>query len=114
MRFAAARGATIQLQFPGERGWFTLVGAERVSDPRPGCTYRVHPKDAHLQYGPLSTALRDYALGLSNWGDTHIAALYAARGFGIDGLFGEMHHMTRGEEATHLFLVAEFLADEGL
>lgn len=55
--FAAARGARIQA-WAGELGWRVthLFGPWSYDDGN-----RIHPDDAHLQYGPISTALRKNA-----------------------------------------------------
>jgi hypothetical protein len=54
--FAAARGARIQAL---DKNLGAILSShaplELSNDKRP---YRIHPDDAHLQYGPISTALR--------------------------------------------------------
>jgi hypothetical protein len=53
--FAAARGARIQTNDRG--GW--LDAAYIPTADYKGDDFRIHPDDEHLQYGPISTALRD-------------------------------------------------------
>jgi hypothetical protein len=53
--FAAARGARIEYKLWGTDKWAEKE-AWGLSDTT---EYRIHPKDAHLQYGPISTALRN-------------------------------------------------------
>ena len=52
---AAARGARIEAEWKGV--WSGVAGIHLV--PKFNC--RIHPDDAHLQYGPISTALREMA-----------------------------------------------------
>jgi hypothetical protein len=85
--FAAARGARIQI-FVAET--------------------RIHPDDEHLQYGPISTALREIALTGDYKDDTiPYFALAVARQFQV--YFGDEPDYP----LFYLFL-AEFLADEGM
>jgi hypothetical protein len=76
---------------------------------------RIHPDDEHLQYGPISTALREFAASLPIEDKT-------ARGLPIflvprtltwynlarNGFDSKAHRV------TFLLLLAEALADEGL
>jgi hypothetical protein len=107
---AAARGARI--------GWQTLSGQwcaafnllDVQSEVRSGA-YRIHPADAHLAYGPVSTALRKIAEDPkhnSSW--EHFLANSAANEF------TEYFASRRGEPDYQLFylFLAEFLADEGM
>ena len=85
--FAAARGARIQI-FVAET--------------------RIHPDDAHLQYGPISTALLKLAKDDSwNPSEERSLAIAVARQFQV--YFGD-------EPDYPLFYIflAEFLADEGM
>ena len=62
--FAAARGARIERRY---YKFWCLWESSRVvlvTDPDKTDTdydYRIHPDDEHLQYGPISTALREMA-----------------------------------------------------
>jgi hypothetical protein len=108
--FAAARGARI--------GWQTLSGqwcaAFNLLDVQSEggqVAYRIHPDDAHLQYGPVSTALREMAEDPkhnSSW--EQFLANSAANEF------TESFDSRRGECDYPLFylFLAEFLADSGL
>lgn len=79
----------------------------------PNQRFRIHPDDAHLEYGPLSTALRDYAIqGSHAWRQQVWVALLAVKHY-IDEeayIFGCADNEHR---ALWLFY-AELLADEGL
>jgi hypothetical protein len=60
---AAARGARIQSQWrdahtPTYQEWQTNNQFVFIDTMR---HYRIHPDDEHLQYGPISTALREIA-----------------------------------------------------
>jgi len=110
--FAAARGARI--------GWQTLSGqwcaAFNLLDVQSEggqVAYRIHPDDEHLQYGPVSTALREMAahnpcdirpsweLELANSAANEFTLYFDSR---------------QGEPDYPLFylFLAEFLADSGL
>ena len=103
---AAARGARIQLMY--QRVWIPAT-AVRTDDMY---KYRIHPADAHLGYGPISTALREMAINdlwTSNCWKWSIASS-AANEFAVyfDSRTGEPDY-----PLFYLFL-AEFLADEGM
>ena len=88
--FASARGARIQI-FVAET--------------------RIHPDDAHLQYGPISTALREMAAD-DSWNPSfhRVLAIAAANEF------KEYFDSRQGEPDYPLFylFLAEFLADSGM
>ena len=101
--FAAARGARIE--------WQTVYGAWKVADDidvTQSYPQRIHPADEHLQYGPVSTALREMAEYYS-WNPSweHRVAHAAADDFAV-----KFH----GEPDYPLFylILAECLADEGM
>ena len=101
---AAARGARVQT-WAGVLGWRStnLFGPWSYDDGD-----RIHPDDAHLAYGPVSTALREMAEYYS-WNPSweHRVAHAAADDFAV-----KFH----GEPDYPLFylILAEFLADEGM
>jgi len=104
---AAARGARIQTNDRG--GW--LDAAYIPTADYKGDDFRIHPDDEHLQYGPVSTALREMAEDPkhnSSW--EHFLANSAANEF------TEYFDSRRGEPDYPLFylFLAEFLADSGL
>ena len=107
---AAARGARIQLlQKTGEWTDARLVWiGDLASDPN---TDRIHPDDAHLAYGPISTALRKRA----ETGFLMTAGLPYIKG---DFLTHEETLMFLYDETFDvvffLLILAESLADEGL
>lgn len=89
---AAARGARIQMMY--QRGWIPAV-AVRTDDMY---KYRIHPDDENLQYGPISTALRDCD-GDFQW-------------FYIEHEWQQ--NKDRLTRSLFLLLLAEALADEGM
>ena len=100
--FAAARGARIQVMY--QRVWIPAT-AVRTDDMY---KYRIHPADAHLGYGPISTALLKLAEDDSwNPSEERSLALAVARQFQV--YFGD-------EPDFELFylILAEYLADEGM
>lgn len=82
--------------------------------------YRIHPEDQHLQYGPVSTTLRQWAMD----GDTPVSS-------NKDSVYVSMAHLVIDKEIIPyaigidgssfddhldnlLLFLAELLADEGL
>ena len=100
--FAAARGARIKVLY--QRVWIPLTHISLTLNPY---TYRIHPEDAHLGYGPISTALRNDALRLlpndSNW--------FSALSLHSDG---DLHSLSPTDRSMFLLLLAEAVADEGM
>ena len=101
---AAARGARIQDVALGicTDSRFVHLG-EAI-----GHLYRIHPNDAHLQYGPISTALREMAED-DSWNPSEERSLAVA----VARQFQVFFHDEPDFELFYLFL-AEFLADEGM
>ena len=101
--FAAARGARIQVMY--QRVWIpaTAVRADEMYK------YRIHPTDEHLQYGPISTALREMAAD-DSWNPSlyRVLAIAAANAFRV--YFGGV----REDYPLFYLFLAEFLADEGM
>ena len=107
---AAARGARIQSRWVDGTQWQTTGQFVFVDGMR---YYRIHPDDAHLAYGPISTALREVAedaraelqpsweMGLANFSANNFIDYY-------DWQWCEPDY-----PLFYLFL-AEFLADEGM
>lgn len=109
LRFAHARGAQIKKYAVGR--WEKISYPSWFDDGK----YRVAPRHEHLQYGPLSTALRTWAL-YSEESDSH--ALDAALEF-VNSMKNEFHldhdhTQTEVEDDFELLFLAEYLADQGL
>lgn len=104
--FAAARKARIQekRQFGSE--WVNTVCV--VLPDYEVTPHRIHPDDAHLQYGPISTALREVALT----GDCDDADIPHIR---ITMLKEDGYSdSTEDQRCVFLLILAECLAEEGL
>ena len=106
--FAAARGARIQSRWVDGTQWQTTSQFMFVDGMR---HYRIHPDDAHLAYGPISTALREVAetcTHSSSWAG--FLATSAANEYTMffDSRFGEPDY------PLYYLILAEFLADEGM
>jgi hypothetical protein len=90
------------------RGWISAI-AVRSDDMY---NYRIHPEDAHLQYGPVSTALREMTLDKTlckfSWEWTLASSATCEFASGIDAAT-----LAADYDLYYLFL-AEFLADEGM
>lgn len=109
--FAAARGARIECYSYQHREW--RLGDSLIRMHHAPEDYRIHPEDEHLQYGPISSALRAQAevcpeascvLGF------HIGTVWRL-------MYSEaMAYEKAGKEHRSLFLLflAEALADEGM
>ena len=106
---AAARGARVQT-WAGVLGWRStnLFGPWSYDDGD-----RIHPADEHLQYGPISTALREMAeharaeiqpsweMGLANFSANNFIDYYDWR-------------WCEPDYPLFYLILAEFLADEGM
>ena len=106
---AAARGAKIQTKWVDSGAqWQTTGQLVLVDDMR---YYRIHPDDAHLQYGPISTALRDMAEDDGTWRTDlrwNIAHIVANE-------FNDYYDWQCEPDYPLFYLfLAEFLADEGM
>jgi hypothetical protein len=101
---AAARGARIQSRWVDETQWQTTGQFVFVDGMRP---YRIHPDDEHLQYGPISTALRNYVLGLP----LVETCLFSKLLLHADG---DLNTLPPFNRYIFLLLMAEALADEGM
>ena len=85
--------------------WQTTGQLVLVDDMR---YYRIHPADEHLQYGPISTALRDMAEDDGTW-RTDLR-------WNIAHIVANEFNDWQCEPDYPLFylFLAEFLADEGM
>ena len=106
---AAARGAKIQTKWVDSGAqWQTTGQLVLVDDMR---YYRIHPEDEHLQYGPISTALRDMAEDDGTWRTDlrwNIAHIVANE-------FNDYYDWQCEPDYPLFYLfLAEFLADEGM
>lgn len=103
---AAARGARVQALY--QRVW---IPANTISTQVGRYTYRIHPDDEYLQYGPISTELREMAAD-DSWNPNSYRVLAAAAA----NEFKEYFDSRQGEPDYPLFylFLAEFLADSGL
>jgi len=110
--FAAARGARVQRQQESLSGtiWWETVAIQWGLDEE----LRIRPDDEHLQYGPISTALRGMAI--NNQKPTE--SLYTVSGAITDWARDDKHSMRYDTIELHrslfLLILAEALADEGL
>ena len=106
--FAAARGARIQARLFEFDEWANSPGF-RFKNLE---AYRIHPDDEHLQYGPISSALRERA----EWGGYPTTGLPYTEGY--FNFQGDEHWEFDTTNALHrslfLLILAEALADEGL
>jgi hypothetical protein len=101
--FAAARGARIEALY--QRCWIPLT---HISLEPNAHAYRIHPNDEHLQYGPISTLLREMALT----GDCDGADIPYIR----TTLLTEEGYWksTEDQQCVFCLILAEALADEGM
>ena len=104
---AAARGARIEAGYKDT--WVPAI-AVYLADAFTFTDYRIHPDDEHLQYGPVSTALREMAEDYS-WNPSW--EHYAAHAVEDRFTLLDRQHCETDYPLFYLFL-AEFLADSGL
>ena len=109
--FAAARGARIQEADLTQTQWVSSHAAHLNPDID---WQRIHPDDEHLQYGTISSALRDRVLNDAPFRkDYRLAIAYVRERFPEWGLMALENCPTIDLETTQL-IMAEVLADEGL
>ena len=108
--FAAARGARIQINgFTATvPSWYDSHKWSSMHES----VLRIHPDDEHLQYGPISTALRKRAEdGLLHTAD--IPYLHGKFDFAEDE-GAAWDYAEWGPRRMFLLILAEALADEGM
>jgi hypothetical protein len=85
--------------------------------------YRIHPADAHLQYGPISTEVRKAAENIAKKAYLHevlghygLAAIddYLSRSNEFSYCWNKTMNATANQKQLFLLILAEFLADEGM
>jgi hypothetical protein len=104
--FAAARGARIEAL--RQLDWIPLTHISLLPNSH---AKRIHPNDEHLQYGPISTALREMAEDSSYRGDWEGYFAHVAANEFID--YYDWRWCKPDYPLYYLFL-AEALADSGL
>jgi hypothetical protein len=108
--FAAARGARIEFRLSEKSHWAEVLYAPKKYSSD---FYRIHPDDAHLQYGPISTALRDAAK--SGYMGTVFIAPKDMGSYSLRTEWGMALFKTDAvTRSLFLLILAEVLADEGL
>ena len=111
IKFAFARGARLQFRrLQDEKDWW--YPSRTLSPDAVTVEYRIHPDDEHLQYGPVSSALREMA---ENGMFCEIDIGFA--GLAVTGNVCEAYDFAFAS-STHrslwLLILAEALADEGM
>lgn len=114
--FAAARGARIGWQTLSGK-WHPALSLNYAQSEGGQAAYHIHPADEHLQYGPVSTALRRVAEQPKIFHQS-LPSLppYFAFSVGHE-TDAEMRSVFVSDELTHslfLLILAECLADEGM
>lgn len=112
--FAAARGARVQRQQENMTGktWWDDVAIQWGLDDE----LRIHPNDEGLQYGPISTALREFS---KHAGRFFFADHTDEVNYGVIKATTWIERCAYDESselhrALFLLFAAEMLADEGL
>ena len=103
---AAARGARIQSRWVDGTQWQTTCQFMFLDGMR---CYRIYPDDAHLAYGPISTALREMAAD-NPWNPNSYRVLAVAAANEFQVYLGGV----RDNYPLFYLFLAEFLADEGM
>ena len=106
---AAARGARIEIRVFNEYSWRNAYNLDlNKGSAASDWVYRIHPDDEHLQYGPISTALREMAL-TGEYEDGTIP--YFSFEIEREGKYWES---TADQRRVFCLILAEALADEGM
>ena len=106
---AAARGARIQLKVNPNVPWSAVhSGFIPIFE---SVHYRIHPEDEHLQYGPISTALRKKAEN-NTWCSGWEWFLAEAAANEFTEFFDS--RIAKPDYPLFYLILAEALADEGL
>jgi hypothetical protein len=116
--FAAARGARIEANScllhyrPTYQNWWRVTQKWSAMHES---VIRIHPEDAHLAYGPISTDIRNMRSIDLHDEQMPILALGSACVCGLDGTWAkDWQTQTVNERATAMLILAEALADEGM
>jgi hypothetical protein len=115
--FAAARGARLQSQhFKDHPNYWEAARIVRLGDHDKidsDYVWRIHPDDAHRQYGPISTEFRTLAKNPppSTSGGGPVVKEYINRYKAGDELY---LFMQDADKSLFLLLISEVLADDGL
>ena len=118
---AAARGARIGFALSGK--WYSAMSMTHLQSEFGQDTYRIHPADEHLQYGPISTELRKAAENIAEkaylqdlLGHYGIAAIddYLSRSDEFGYCWDKAMNATAMQKQLFLLILAEALADEGM
>ena len=113
--FAAARGARIQVRCTIHQEWrpadYVQIRRFSVDDHE----RHIHPADDHLQYGMVSSQLREAAERPPRFlGDIDQPACTFIWEIWEDGFAGNYEYMNELHQSIFLLLLAEDLADVGL
>lgn len=111
--FAAARGARIQNSY---HNWKCGGSEWREANLNMLSGARIHPKDKHLAYGPISTALREKAKDTTptgEFGHGTLPYMDVSPYFDPDE-FWDWVKQPEPQRSLFLLILAEALADEGL
>lgn len=118
LKHAWARGARIQIWANGLGPWVDYErGQNRIFEAQ--FSLRVHPDDAHLEYGLLSTELRKRVIVGGSLSSLANTARATAFNLGNADSVDRPHWTKATPEYDldcrfHALFLAEFLADEGL
>lgn len=114
--YAAARGARIERLCPTKKEWYEdPVRIFKKFDVE----QRIHPDDQHLQYGPISTNLREAAEDEPEWlqDSLNVYAQAVVNDYDNEEL-GNCWAIAARADLLHkqlfLLLLAEVVADDGL
>jgi len=115
---AAARGARIECWLLPQKKW--VDAAYIPTADYTGYDYRIHPDDEHLQYGLISTALRDCD-GDFQWvyiDSEHMQDLAIGCAICANYAHNMLHEWQQNKDrltrSLFLLILAEALADEGM
>ena len=110
--FAAARGARIQINgFTATvPSWYDSHKWSSMHES----VLRIHPDDEHLQYGPISTAVRTDAFNGAQRYSVVYDTLCGTWGISLGDWYQFRDCESEPHRSLFLLILAEALADEGL
>ena len=108
---AAARGARLQCRDLDDVWGNSIVAP--MKDPIPGL-WRIHPEDAHLRYGPISSVLYEAAKNPPENGDDAMPQITSLSVLMAIGDYLHYKNSDKSSRSLFLLFVAESLLEQGL
>ena len=118
---AAARGARIELRHFNEQVWYRAYSIDvNGGSAAVDGTYRIHPDDEHMRFGPISTAMRKAAQQDINYLQDSTGIYERAviedyeNGCELGYCWDTAMNKSQLHKSLFLLILSETLAEEGL